>query len=52
MGVREIQLWAAKDEIDGMVQAKVNRTKGLTYRDALDHVRADHRAHVARKATK
>jgi hypothetical protein len=50
MGAWELQLWAARDEIDGLVQARQNKTKGLTYSQALDMVRADYRAHVARKA--
>ena len=49
MGGWELQLWAARDEIDGLVEDRMNRTRGLRYSDALDLVRADYRAHLARK---
>ena len=50
MGAHELQLWAARDEIDGLIQARMNKVKGLTTAQALDAVRADYRAHMARKA--
>ena len=50
MGAWEYRLWMAKDEIDGMVQAKVNRTKGLSSADALEQVRSEFHYHRLRKA--
>ena len=49
MGAYEYMLWAARDEVQAMIDAKQERHKGLTYGQALDMVRAEHRAHVARK---
>lgn len=52
MGAWEYRLWMAKDEIDGFVQGRQDKHKGLSYSDALNMVRADHRAHLARKAAR
>ena len=49
MGAWELQLWAARDEIDMLIDDRQKRTKGLTYSQALDLVRADYRSHVTRK---
>ena len=49
MGARELILWYAKAEIDTVVQSKQNQHKGLSYSQALDQARADHRAVVNRK---
>ena len=49
MGAWELQLWAAKGQIEAQIQRRMERTKGLTYSQALELVRADHRATMARK---
>jgi hypothetical protein len=49
MGSHELQLWAARDEIDGMVNERTHKTRGLTYSQALDQVRANWQAHMRRK---
>jgi len=49
MGAWELQLWMARDEINNLVQTRQSKTKGMTYGQALDMVRADFRAHRARK---
>ena len=49
MGAWEMQLWIARDEIDGMVQKRMEKHRGMTYAQALDQVRAEFRSHVRRK---
>jgi hypothetical protein len=49
MGARELMLWYAKAEIDSVINTKLNKHKGLTYSQALDQARADHRAVIMRK---
>ena len=52
MGAWELQLWAARDEIDGMAQKRIEQHRGLSYGQALDQVRSEHRAHLKRKAAR
>ena len=49
MGTYELALWAARDEIDGMVQTRMNKHQGMTYGQALDPVRASWQTSVRRK---
>lgn len=49
MGTFELALWAARDEIDGMVQTRMNKYKGMTYSQALDQVRATWQTRKRRK---
>lgn len=49
MGTYELALWAARDEIDGMVQTRMNKHQGMTYGQALDQVRASWQTSVRRK---
>lgn len=48
MGAGELALWMAKAQIDGFVRKRMESHK-LSYEQALDHARADHRAVVARR---
>jgi hypothetical protein len=49
MGARELMFWYAKAEIDSVINTKLNKHKGLTYSQALDQARADHRTVTMRK---
>lgn len=48
MGAGELALWMAKAQVDGFVRKRMESHK-LSYEQALDHARADHRAVVARR---
>jgi len=49
MGAWELRLWIAKAEIEHLVDQRRSKSKGLSYSQALDIIRADHRANVERK---
>ena len=49
LGAWELQLWAARNQIEQAIRARLERTKGLTYAQALELARADHRATMERK---
>jgi len=49
IGAHELQLWAARAEIVGLVQSRMERHRGLRAEQALDQVRADYRAYMRRK---
>lgn len=49
MGTYELALWAARDEIEGLVQTRMNKHQGMTYSQALDQVRASWQTRMRRK---
>ncbi len=49
MGAAELALWKAKTQVDSFVHRRMEAQK-LTYEQALDHARADHRSVMERKA--
>ena len=49
MGAWELRLWIAKAEVENLVDQRRSKSKGLSYSQALDIIRADHRANVKRK---
>jgi hypothetical protein len=52
MGAWELRLWMAKAEVDNYVHERMDKVKGLSYSQALDMARADHRAVMERKTRK
>ena len=51
MGSQELALWKAKTQIDSFIHRRMDAQK-LTYEQAMEHARADHRSVMARKAAK
>lgn len=49
MGSAELALWKAKTQVDSFIHRRMDAQK-LTYEQAMEHARADHRSVMARKA--
>ena len=49
MGAGELALWKAKAQVDQFVRRRMEIQK-LTFEQALEHARADHRDVMARRA--
>jgi hypothetical protein len=49
MGAGELGLWKAKAQVDQFVRRRMEVQK-LSYEQALEHARADHRVVMARRA--
>ena len=49
MGAGELALWKAKQQVENFVHQRMNAHK-MTFEQAMDHARADHRSVMERKA--
>lgn len=51
MGASELALWKARSQVEAFIRNRMDKQK-LTWEQAIDHARADHRTVMERKRRK